>query len=95
MSTHPDVMMNSNEEGVDRVDRTTDYAFLMESTSIEYETERRCNLFQVGKELDEKGYGIAMRQSKLFPFYAYLNHTVYCSKTNRGKQDYSRKQYMD
>ncbi|BET00801.1 kainate selective glutamate receptor activity [Nesidiocoris tenuis] len=66
MSANPDVMMESNEAGVDRVDNNLDYAFLMESTSIEYETERRCNLFRVGRELDEKGYGIVMRQNSTY-----------------------------
>lgn len=40
------------------------YAFLMESTSIEYVIERNCELTQIGGMLDSKGYGIAMRQSK-------------------------------
>lgn len=39
------------------------YAFLMESTSIEYVIERNCELTQFGGMLDSKGYGIAMRQS--------------------------------
>lgn len=39
------------------------YAFLMESTSIEYVIERNCELTQIGGMLDSKGYGIAMRQS--------------------------------
>lgn len=39
------------------------YAFLMESTSIEYITERECDVTQVGGLLDDKGYGIAMRKS--------------------------------
>lgn len=39
------------------------YAFLMESTSIEYVIERNCELTQVGSMLDSKGYGIAMPPS--------------------------------
>lgn len=35
----------------------------MESTSIEYLTERHCDVTQIGGLLDEKGYGIAMRKS--------------------------------
>lgn len=34
------------------------YAFLMESTSIEYVIERNCELTQVGGMLDSKGYGM-------------------------------------
>ena len=37
-----------------------DYAFLSESTSIEYVTERECTLRQVGNLLDSKSYGIAL-----------------------------------
>jgi len=40
------------------------YAFLMESTSIEYVVERNCELTQVGGQLDSKGYGIAMPPSE-------------------------------
>lgn len=36
----------------------------MESASIQYEIERKCNLTQVGDELDDKNYGIGMRKSK-------------------------------
>lgn len=38
------------------------YAFLMESSTIEYTTERHCEVVQVGKPLDEKGYGVAMKK---------------------------------
>lgn len=64
MKDNPEFMTNSNQEGVDRVENSN-YAFLMESTTIEYITERRCTLTQVGALLDEKGYGIAMRKSRL------------------------------
>lgn len=73
MNDNPDVMMNSNEEGVTRVQLNTDYAFLMESASIEYEQERKCELTRVGDLLDNKGYGIAMRQSE----YIYLPVHLY------------------
>ena len=37
-----DVMMNSNQAGVDRVlSGNGEYAFFMESTSIEYQVRRR------------------------------------------------------
>lgn len=36
--------------------------FFMESTSIEYITERNCNLTQIGSPLDSKNYGIATRK---------------------------------
>jgi len=67
MCDHPEYMTNSNAEGVDRVGNEN-YAFLMESSSIEYITERQCSLTQVGSLLDEKGYGIAMRKSTCICF---------------------------
>lgn len=63
-SSDPSVFTNGNQEGVDRVLKGKGrYAFLMESASIEYQTERHCNLMQVGNTLDSKGYGIAMPMS--------------------------------
>lgn len=61
----PTVFTESNQEGVDRVIRGRgNYAFLMESTSIEYVTERNCELTQIGGMLDNKGYGIATPPSE-------------------------------
>jgi hypothetical protein len=63
--TRPSVFVNSNEEGVERVQKEKGlYAFFMESTSIEYQVERKCDLQQVGGLLDSKGYGIGMPVSK-------------------------------
>ncbi|CAD7092220.1 unnamed protein product [Hermetia illucens] len=59
MENHPELLPSSNDEGVAKAENEN-YAFLMESTSIEYTIERKCNLTQVGGLLDEKGYGIAM-----------------------------------
>uniref|UniRef100_A0A8C9UAN6 Glutamate receptor n=1 Tax=Scleropages formosus TaxID=113540 RepID=A0A8C9UAN6_SCLFO len=50
-------LVKSSEEGIQRVLRS-DYALLMESTTIEYITRRNCNLTQVGGIIDSKGYGI-------------------------------------
>ena len=62
ISTKPSVFTAGNMEGVVRVQKSNgDYAFMMESTSIEYFTERRCDLVQVGGMLDSKGYGIAVK----------------------------------
>ncbi|KAH3735863.1 hypothetical protein DPMN_042421 [Dreissena polymorpha] len=57
-SKDPSPFTKSYQEGIERV-AAGDYAFLMESTSIEYITQRNCNLMQVGGLLDSKGYGIA------------------------------------
>ncbi|XP_034487556.1 glutamate receptor ionotropic, kainate 2 isoform X2 [Drosophila innubila] len=73
MKDNPEFMTNSNQEGVDRVENSN-YAFLMESTTIEYITERRCTLTQVGALLDEKGYGIAMRKN--WPYRDVLSQAI-------------------
>lgn len=71
MLEHPDLLTETNQEGVKRVidnegQTGKTYAFLMESTSIEYNTVRECKLQKVGEPLDEKGYGIAMVKSKFY-----------------------------
>ncbi|XP_011885270.1 PREDICTED: glutamate receptor ionotropic, kainate 1 isoform X6 [Cercocebus atys] len=50
-------LVRNSDEGIQRV-LTTDYALLMESTSIEYVTQRNCNLTQIGGLIDSKGYGV-------------------------------------
>ncbi|XP_049872660.1 glutamate receptor ionotropic, kainate 2-like isoform X2 [Pectinophora gossypiella] len=60
-SARPPVFVKNNDEGVERVRKgKRQYAFIMESTAIEYQLERHCDLVQVGGLLDSKGYGIAM-----------------------------------
>lgn len=65
----------------------------MESTSIEYVTERNCELTQIGGMLDSKGYGIAMRQSKYKlqkPWYKFCIETIFfhlfCFKIRHSEQ---------
>ncbi|XP_052132388.1 glutamate receptor ionotropic, kainate 2 [Frankliniella occidentalis] len=54
----PSVFVSTYEEGVKRV-LQGNYAFLMESTMLDYAVQRDCNLTQIGGLLDSKGYGIA------------------------------------
>ena len=57
--------VSSNALGVERVLKDDGkYAYLMESTSVEYVVERNCKLSQIGGLLDSKGYGIALPPSK-------------------------------
>lgn len=64
-SARPSVFTKSNDEGVERVLKGKRlYAYLMESTTLEYIVERNCELMQVGGWLDYKTYGIAMPFSK-------------------------------
>jgi hypothetical protein len=55
-SQRPSVFTATNLEGVERVKKARgNYAYLMESTSIEYTIERNCDLTQIGGMLDSKG----------------------------------------
>lgn len=65
MESDMSVFTKSNDEGVERVLKGKRlYAYLMESTVLEYIVERDCNLTQIGGWLDYKTYGIAMPFSK-------------------------------
>ena len=57
-SAQPTVFVKNYEQGIKRV-KKGNYAFLMESNSIQYQIERNCDLIQIGGLLDSKGYGIA------------------------------------
>lgn len=75
MTEHPE-NVKENEEGVQKAEREDEhFAFFMESTSIEYTIQRHCSLKQYGQQLDEKGYGIAMRKSiiKCMTFSFFFN----------------------
>ncbi|KAG1652211.1 Glutamate receptor ionotropic, kainate 2 [Nymphon striatum] len=72
-SARPSVFVKSGKEGVSRV-RKGDYAYLMESTSIEYITQRECELTQIGGWLDSKGYGIATPQGS--PYRTVISSAI-------------------
>ncbi|CAF3808094.1 unnamed protein product [Rotaria sordida] len=61
MQQSDDVLVASNEEGISKVRKSNGkYAFLLESTRIEYTNERSpCDTMRIGSNLDSKGYGIA------------------------------------
>uniref|UniRef100_A0A903WSY6 Uncharacterized protein n=1 Tax=Anopheles gambiae TaxID=7165 RepID=A0A903WSY6_ANOGA len=73
MMANQELLTSSNPEGLQRV-KTENYAFLMESTSIEYIVERECDVTQIGGLLDDKGYGIAMRKNS--PYRSALSEAV-------------------
>ena len=62
ISEHYDeVMVKTNDEGIEKIiEADGKYAYLMESSTIQYIIERRCELTQIGGNLDSKGYGIPM-----------------------------------
>ncbi|KAL0124437.1 hypothetical protein PUN28_006343 [Cardiocondyla obscurior] len=71
----PSVFTASNDEGVDRVTKgKRKYAFLMESTTIEYKMERNCEIDKIGGLIDNKGYGIAMPRN--FPYRTMINNAI-------------------
>ncbi|ESO90626.1 hypothetical protein LOTGIDRAFT_163822 [Lottia gigantea] len=61
MSTTPDVMVESIQEGIDKVRNSKGkYAFLIESSNNDYVNNRKpCNTMKVGPNLNSKGFGIA------------------------------------
>ncbi|XP_044762493.1 glutamate receptor ionotropic, kainate 2-like [Coccinella septempunctata] len=65
MQEHKEDMPSDNNLGVLLAEKEK-YAFFMESTSIEYATERHCGLEMYGDYLDRKGYGIAMRKNSTY-----------------------------
>ncbi|CAL8107231.1 unnamed protein product [Orchesella dallaii] len=60
-SRKPPVFVSTYDEGIKRVIEGNygNYAFLMESTSLDYAVKQNCNLTQIGGLLDSKGFGIA------------------------------------
>ena len=50
----PSVFVKNYKEGVAKV-KKGNYAFLMESTMLDYVVQRDCNLTQIGGLLDSKG----------------------------------------
>ncbi|CAH1176214.1 unnamed protein product [Phaedon cochleariae] len=75
------IKIPDNKDGVAQAQKGH-YAFFMEDTSIEYETQRKCDLNQVGGKLDEKGYGIAMRRNSS---YRHSLSTAILILQNSGK----------
>ncbi|CAB3407428.1 unnamed protein product [Caenorhabditis bovis] len=59
MSSQPGLLVQSSAEGIKKV-KTSDYAYLMESSMLEYAVERDCELMQIGGLIDQKGYGIGL-----------------------------------
>ncbi|XP_071549118.1 glutamate receptor ionotropic, kainate 2-like isoform X2 [Panulirus ornatus] len=57
-SKRPSVFVPTIDDGVKRV-LEGNYAFLMESTMLDYTIQRNCNLTQVGGLLNSNSYGIA------------------------------------
>lgn len=85
MENRPTVFVSSYEDGVTRV-LQGNYAFLMESTMLDFMVQRDCNLTQVGGLLDSKGYGIATPMGK---FYSACLSLPVKPEGKRGTELYS------
>ena len=74
MESHiTETFVPSYEAGVQRV-LNGSYAFLGESTMLDYLVQRNCNLTQIGGLLDSKGYGIATRKGT--PYKTMLDQAI-------------------
>lgn len=73
MKNNPDVFVEENHEGLNRA-QNENYAYLMESTSLLYYTERVCNVTMVGDLIDDRNYAIGMRKG--YKYYNTLSEGV-------------------
>ncbi|CAL1283899.1 unnamed protein product [Larinioides sclopetarius] len=64
MSSDQSNLFKETAQGKEKV-KQGNYAFFMEATSIEYLSERECDLIRIGDFLDHKGYGIATKKARL------------------------------
>ena len=65
-SSKPSVFVRDYDQGIARVKRGG-YAFLMESTVLDYVVQRDCNLTQIGGLLDSKGKKYSWRRRVSIP----------------------------
>ena len=55
VANREEVMVKTNADGIEKVINSTgEYAFFMESSTIQYILERQCEVTQIGGELDTK-----------------------------------------
>jgi len=88
----PTVFVESNAKGIERV-KKGNYAFLMESISIEYEVQRNCDLVQIGGLLDQKGYGIATPPDS--PYRGLLSEAILNLQESGKLQELKTKWWVD
>lgn len=89
-SKSPSVFVKSYEDGVKRV-LEGDYAFLMESTMLDYAVQRDCNLTQIGGLLDSKGYGIATPKGNIGKQFTTHVFSIACTDKVRCTWKWSEK----
>nr|QZH55031.1 ionotropic glutamate receptor 9 [Achelura yunnanensis] len=90
----PNVFTANNEEGRDRVLRSKGkYAFFMESTTIDYYTNRYCKLKSVGNKLDSKEYGIAMPKNS--PHRLHIDNAILALQESSELENLQKKWWAD
>ena len=72
-SQSPTVFVNSSKEAIARV-KAGNYAYMMESSMLEYYMTKDCSLQTIGGLLDSKGYGVALPKGS--PLRDILSKTV-------------------
>lgn len=74
--TTPSVYVDNSQKGWNRViTGRGKYAFLLESSSNNYFNQRKpCKTMKVGRNLDQKGYGIATRKKSPLRYLATFSH---------------------
>ncbi|XP_063916987.1 glutamate receptor ionotropic, kainate 2-like isoform X5 [Zophobas morio] len=91
----PSVFAKTTHEGVQRVQNTPDgsYAFLMESTTIDYLVERNCELTTVDKWFNNIEYGIAMPLD--CPYRTIINDAILALQENGELNDLKNKWWRE
>lgn len=87
----PSVHVDSNTKGIERV-KKGGYAYLAESTSIEYEVQKNCDLQQIGGLLDQKGYGIATPPDS--PYRGLISEAILNLQGKRHHFFFSHDQFL-
>ncbi|XP_029168161.1 glutamate receptor ionotropic, kainate 2-like [Nylanderia fulva] len=90
----PSVFVNGTREGVDRVLKgKRQYAYLIESTTLEYEMERNCEIEKIGGLIDNKGYGIALPRNS--PYRTPINRAILWLGERGILQDLKKKWWVE
>ncbi|XP_016838483.1 glutamate receptor ionotropic, kainate 3 isoform X1 [Nasonia vitripennis] len=66
-------MVTDTEDGI-RLAQEENYAFIMESSSIEYIQYRKCDLEQAGPLIDQKSFAIAYKKN--FEYHQQISRTI-------------------
>lgn len=82
------VLVKDNSAGFEKV-KNENYAFLAESTTIDYQVQRNCDLMQIGDILDSKGYGLASPKGNIVFVCVYITNPVHRPWKRRNVAFYS------